>query len=365
VGKLTGAAAGLAVIFAPGAWAAGFELAASGRVVVAAGGDNGTISARAAGYVDATWTLDSGLETGVAMGAAAQTDDAARFRFGPPGGARAPITGLGAAVVPRTDAKAALVAGYGFVRGGWGEASLGRDQGAGERFSLTLPTAFAGLGVADAVLDPTGRAAIRLVNAPSGAGAKVTASSVRLLGISAGASFATRSDRYDLSQGLGPGRTRLADIWEAGLSYARTGRTGVKLEAGLTHTGANAAKVGPGFGDLRSTGAGVRVSQGAWALGAAALTSNNGRADDRDYSAYGVSGTWTAGPWTAMTGYARADDTWSRSRQSRTLLGLSRSFMNGAKIGLAASDDHCVFNGPLGEGRPRGVSWAAEITVEL
>lgn len=363
--RFGGAAIGLAVIFAPTGWAAGVEAATSGRVVVAAGGEDGAVSARAAGYVDLTWTAESGLQAGLALGAAAASDNAARYRPGAVGVGRAPITGLGGAGGPREEAKAALIAGYGFVRGGWAEASLGRDQGAGERFSLTLPTVFASLSVADGALDPAGGAAIRLVNGPSGAAAKATVSSVRLLGVSLGASFAPREDRDDLAQGLGPGRARLDDIWEGGASFARTTRTGLKLEAGLSHAGASAAANGPGFGDLRSTGAGVRLSRGAWALGVAALDSNNGRTDGRDYSAYGVSGTWAAGDWAAMAGYALADDDWSRSRQERTMFGLSRDFANRAKIGLAATADRRDVNGPLGAAASRRRTWMAELSVEL
>jgi hypothetical protein len=358
------AALGLAAFFAPTAAAQGWETATSGRVVIAVGGADIAASVRAAGFVDFIRTADSGLQAGFSLGAAVVSDDTDRFQLGQVGRVRAPITGLGGTGAG-VETKAALVSGYGFVRGGWAEASLGRDQGAAERFSLPLPSAFAGLNVADAALDPGGRAAIRLVNAPSGAAAKAAVASVRLLGVAAGASYAPRQDRDDLSQGLGPGRARLDDIWEAGLSFARTSREGLKLEASLPHARADAAANGVGFGDLKSSGAALRLGRGPWTLGLAGLSTNNGRDDDRDYSAFGASGAWTFGHWTAMAGAARADDSWTGARHERAMLGMSRIVANRAKLGLAATADTRDVNGPLGRGRRQGLGLLAEISVEL
>jgi len=359
------AAFGLAALFASPAAAQGWETATSGRVVVAVGGVDVAASARAAGFIDLIWTAESGLQTGLSLGAAVVSDTVDRFQLGPAGPVRAPITGLGGLAGGGSETKAALVSGFGLVRGGWGEASLGRDQGAAERFSLPLPSVFAGLSVADGALDPGGGAAIRLVNAPSGAAAKATVTSVRLLGLTAGVSYAPRQDRDDLSQGLSPGRARLDAIWEAGLSFARTSREGLKLEAALTHISADAAANGPGFGDLRSTGASLRLGQGAWTLGLAGLAANNGRRDDRDYSAIGASGAWTFGDWTAMAGAARAADSWTSARQERAMLGISRTVANRAKIGLATTADIRDVNAPLGSRRTQAVGLLGEISVEL
>jgi hypothetical protein len=341
--------------------AAELELTPSGRVSVAASGTGEGPSVRFGGFVDGAWQFETGLTAGFGLGVAAQSDRADRFvTAAAPTSPAAPLTGWRRGAEVRSAAKAALVSGYGFLRGGWGEVSIGRDQGAGERFSLGLPSAFYSIGLSDAALDPSGGPAIRLANAPSGAAAKVAVTSARFLGFNAGASYAPREDRDDLSQSLAGGSARLDDIWEAGLTFARTDTNGLRIEAAMNHSAAKAA-VGE---DFASTHAGLRVSGGPWVIGAAGLRAETER-PGADYSAYGVSGTWSDHGWTAMLGYVQAEEGRVDFTATRFMTGIARDFGPRTRLGVALVENRREFSGPPTAGRLADQAWLAELSVRL
>ena len=220
----TAAAAGLALVSGGVAVAAEpvVEKDASAAVLVtAAEGDGEALTARATAFVQAGWLFQNQVEAGFGLGVVAERDDPRRDPRGGRAGACAPAqagcASLGGSPLrgyvsgyvtdgpaADEDARVALESAYLYVRSGWGEASLGRDQGAARRLAVTPPTILAIGGGLDTPVDGTGLGTVILRNDASGQSAKLFAATTRIVGLQAAG---TR--RVVASGGLnGPGRSR-------------------------------------------------------------------------------------------------------------------------------------------------------------
>jgi predicted porin len=330
---MTGAA-GLLLICAGAAEAAEYDFEPTVRVAVAGGvvdADGAESPEPVAARVDvggtARVTLDSGLRLGATLEAGAELDQAGRDARGgragdcPAGvadcaGVRSPITGYFAAGLGEDrEARGALTRAYVFLEGGWGEVSLGRDDGAAARFSLPTPSVLTRTSLADASLSVTGLAEIVTANDLSGSSTKITLASPRLLGLRAGLSFAPESDAVDLDRGFDQRSGAAAsldaeNIVEAGLSFARTWRNGLRTEAAVTYLTAEDGSGLTGFDRVESWHAGLRLARGDWRVGAAYLASDNGwAAGDRGYEGLSVGAVYDrGGAWAWMLEGAAGSD---------------------------------------------------------
>lgn len=303
-------AAAVAIGLAP---AAATEAAVDARatIVAAIGDQDGPaeiepLTARADLYLDLTRTLPNGADIGVSLALGAESDHPWRdprggFMPGAPAGVRGPLSGFTGAGPADEDVRGAVEAAFVSVRGGWGEAAIGRDQGAAARFSLTPPEALRSVGAFERSLDPTGLGAPVLRNDLTGVGAKITLETPRLLGLKAAASYTPEADAEGLDQGFPA--LALTDALEAGLSFTRTFRTGAQTAAALTFASADGR-----FGRVESWGGGGQLAAGGWTFGAAALAAGGGPPGG-DYRAFGFGLTRALGDWTiGLAGGRSADD---------------------------------------------------------
>ncbi len=332
----------------------GAALALAASALDQTGGlDAEPLLARADIYWERTGLFANGLEAGLSLGAAAARDHPARDPRAGAGGAcppqepacpnsagepvRAPVSGLVSAG-PAADrgVRGEVETAYLFLRGPWGEGSLGRDQGAGDRFSLPPPTILRAVGLADATLDPTGFGAIVLRNDLSGFSAKASYVSPRLLGFSAGLSYTPRFEGRGLDQGARAGAAPdPEDTLEAGLSFARTWRSGWETQSALTYSTADGG-ARAGFDRIESASAGIQIGREGWRLGASGLVSDNGwAAGDAPYAAYGASASWARAKWAFMAGVARARDDLVGVDTHRVLAGARFSVTDQFSVALA------------------------------
>jgi Gram-negative porin len=297
---------------------------------VSEGGDAEELTARAAFRAQYGVLFDNQIELGVGLGAAAERDDPRRDPRGglagdcPPASpacaslAGAPLRGLAsgyytAGALADEGARLELEFAYLYLRGGWGEASLGRDEGAGKRLSLLPPTVLAIGGVIDAPVDGTGLGGVTLRNDVSGQSAKLFAATTRIVGLQAAASFTPRIEHEGLDQGFrtGPGAPAVfeaEDIWEGGLSYAGV-VGGWEAAAGATFALAEDRQAGPALDEMAAWSVGATLARGGWSVGLAWLENDNGWAGGgRDYTAIGGSAVRDWGDWALMLEAAASSD---------------------------------------------------------
>ncbi len=322
----TAAAAGLALMGGGGAFAAEpvVEKDATATVLATAfDGEGEALTARASAFVQAGWLFQNQVEAGFGVGVVAERDARARDPRGGRVGACAPVqagcAGLGGAPLrgfvsgyytdgPASDegARIALESAYLYVRNGWGEASLGRDQGAARRLSVTPPSVLAIGGGLDAPVDGTGLGGVILRNDISGQSAKLFVATTRIVGLQAALSWTPELEHEGIDQGFreragAPQVFAPEDIIEGGLSFAHTFASGWETAAGLTYAHAEDKGGRPAFGAMDAWSAGATVARNGWSFGASYLESNNGWVSDgRDYRAVGVSGVRERGNWAVM-----------------------------------------------------------------
>lgn len=326
----TAAAAGAAVLTGGVAFAAEpvTESSATVAVLASASNDGEPVTARAAFRIQHGLLFDNQIEAGFGIGAAAERDDPRRDPRGglagdclatqpacPSAGGgplRSPVSGY-ITQGPAADegARLSLESAYLYLRGGWGEASLGRDEGAAKRFSLLPPTILAIGGAIDAPVDGTGLGGAVLRNDVSGQSAKIVVASTRIIGLQAAGSWTPRIEHRGLDQGFrrGPAQTfRAENVAEAGLSYAgRAGDWDLALGATYAHAGSGG---GPAeFGAMDGWSAGFTLARNGWRGGLAWLANNNGwAAGGRGYTALGASVVRDIGDWSVMLEAASMSD---------------------------------------------------------
>lgn len=372
----TGALAGAALLGGvAGAAEPVTETGASAALLVGAfdGDDEEALVARAAFRVQHGLLFDNQLEAGFGVGAAAERDhpkrdprgglagDCAPAVLACPSAGGLPVRGLASGsyvsgAVADEGARLELETAYLYLRNGWGEVSVGRDEGAGKRFSLTPPTILAIGGGIDAPVDGTGLGGVVLRNDVSGQSAKVFAATTRLVGFQAAGSYTPDIEHEGLDEGYRTGAGAPAvfeaeDIWEGGLSWAGA-IAGWEAAAGVT--GARAGDRGgrPAFDDMAAWSAGVTLKRENWRFGVAWLANDNGWAGgDRDYTAVGASVVRDSGPWSAMLEAAASSDNLAFVDQKTATAAVRRSF--GERWALAGGVNWRDRSSPVGSGSSR------------
>ena len=327
-------------------------VAYAGKANAAADGIAQPVAVEAAVGLTATRIAFSGLETGVRLEGRLASDAPDRSGFFtvagacPPGigdcpdaGGLSPVGAAGGAAAAGAydgpNGRAVLERAYGFVRGGWGEVSLGRDAGAGLRFTEPLPGPAPALSLETARLDPGGLGQVRTISDPTGPAAKITYASPRWLGLRLGLSFAPQADAVgaDLAPGArdlsGVAYPDLETIAEAAVSFTRRlsgrGRLGASAAFAVSDTGASAL----GFEGLSQAGLAVRYDGALWAFGASGLASNNARSGEAGYRALALGVARRLGDWTAGAQWGVSDDDLSKVQSTTVQIGASREVADG------------------------------------
>ena len=332
----TVAAAGL-VLAGAGAAGAGepvFERDVAAAVLVTGFdgvSDPTPVTARVSAFGQAGWLFENQVEAGVGLGLVAERDDPTRDPRGGRAGDCAPaqagcaslggqpLRGFVSGYVtagPTADegVRLALESAYFYVRNGWGEASLGRDQGAARRLSVTPPTILAIGGALDAPVDGTGLGGVVLRNDISGQSAKLFVATTRVVGLQAAVSYTPEIEHEGIDQGY---RERAAapqvfepeGIVETSLSFAHTFASGWETTAGLTYAHAEDNSGRASFGAMNAWSAGATLAKNGWSAGVSWLQNDNGWSGrGRNYTAAGISAVREQGDWAFMLEAGTASD---------------------------------------------------------
>jgi predicted porin len=284
------------------------------------------------------WTLDSGLQPGIALGARAvlgRTDDGLVSQ-NPALCAPVPACRLPAAVLSHTqpgahdssvEAEAVIDRAALVVRGGWGEVQLGRTAGAAFAVEQVVPglTALAGRSQGSADLVGIGQIA-----APglSGSAAKLSVVSTRLVGLRAALSYAPQTDSGALDgppdrRALGG---RVEAVWEAGIEAAlRQG--GVEIGLGLSHAQASLRRDAgqpllPARQEISQSSVTARLDGERWRTGLALRSGDQsgvlGAYQAGEISAVVEAGGWS---WMAAAGQQSEPDLGVRTRRVSVMAG--------------------------------------------
>lgn len=231
--------------------------------------------------------------------------------------------------------RAALQSAYAALSGGYGEISVGRDEGVAARFSAVPGNILFGGSLLQGSVDLTGLGGLAARNDISGQSFKVSVLSPRILGIRLGGGWTPSLESQGVDQGYvrsatAPAVAQPRNIAEFGASFEHAWRNGVSARfSGTYATGGNASGF-DAFGRLTSWSYGGALSRGNWTLGVERLGSDNAsRANQRGYRATTASILYEKGPWTAQA-------SGGKGRDDLALVGLSTASI-GARRTLAKS----------------------------
>jgi len=334
-------------------------------------------TARAETGIEASWLLQSGATLGYALGLTGEADD----RLGgivrpcaPPSAcpthdgrpAISPLSRLAA----DSDAhggrpRAAVDQAYLFVRGGWGEASLGRDEGMGARFSLPPPTIAQGAGLTDPNIDATGLGGVRIRADLSGPSAKVGYATPRWLGVKLGASFSPRVEGVNLDDPAAATQApRFAgrQVREIGASFDHVWPGGIRTLAGAAWAHAESART---FGDVDLASYGLQLARGRVRAGVSAFEGRAAAAQGRDTRSTAVGIVIDAGAWAYEVSAGRMRDQWLDAGVRRGQIAARRTLSDSASVALVGSVGARTSRGNAGGSGPRQTGLGLEIALKL
>lgn len=223
--------------------------------------------------------------------------------------------------------RGALEQAYLSLRGGYGEISVGRDEGVASRFSLAPPTVLPAGDLLHPSIDPTGFSGVLTRNDVSGQSFKVTATSPRILGLRVGASWTPSLEAQGVDQGYrrGPGQPLTANprnLAEFGASFEHTWRNGLKTKLSGSYANGGDATGLAAFDRLESWSYGAGLQRRRWSIGAQRLGGDNAWADGgRGYRATAASLVREGEHFGAMLAGGRARDDLARVTVSTATLG--------------------------------------------
>lgn len=335
------ACAGLAALAALG-WGAAeagpVEFDASGRLTLLAGGfaqdadfAEEPAVGRASAQISAEKDFANGLGLEVVFGAAAERDHPRRDPRGgragdcPPGNPLCPsvagrsVRGYLSGFTPggpidNQDGRIALEQAYLLVRGGYGEISVGRDEGVASRFSQAPPNVLPAGDLLQPGVDLTGFSGLIVRNDVSGQSFKLTAVSPRILGVRLGASWTPSIEAQGVDQGFarGPQAPLVADprnVFEAGLSFERTWANGWETRFSGSYASGGDSTGLAAFDRLEGWSIGAGASRGPWSFVVQRLGSDNGWAGGgRGYRATSLSFVREGRRFSPMLAGGRARD---------------------------------------------------------
>lgn len=234
-----------------------------------------------------------------------------------------------------TDTKVDVDETWVFLRGGFGQVTLGDDDNAGDDLNVGVPTA--GTGGFDGNWSDfaTGALGITTTNAENdGDATKIKYSSPDFQGVQAGISFAPDSE----SPGETPDLTNdgdFSDVISIGGRYEGDfGNVGL-LVGGAFQTGDGA----PGLEDLSAWDIGAVVTFGPAAFGAQYIDDGDSGApigSNVEFSAFSVGATYSTGPWTFGADWFSGEIDTPVGDITEDVLGLTASYTVAAGLGVDA-----------------------------
>ena len=347
------------------------KLEVSGEATVVVGVVDGETEADADAKVKVKGStiLDNGLEVGGVVEARVDGDVPRQYWAG---GRYSSFTAGGPRGVTPLDGDLYLQTVMGYVRGGFGQLSVGRDNGIASQLAVTSPTIFSAIGVNDWRTDLTGLNDVQTVNDFSGYSTKLTYMPPAnflggaLGGLQLGVSYAPELEDCDNDlcapvggySPLTPPEARLAqgaswrDVLETGLYYETAiGKSDdVRLGLGASYISATEdinTLTNIELDDYTAYALGVNLAVGGLTVGGSVKETNQGFAneDDEGYLAFDAGVTYVKGPWGFMLGYGQSDadrdvasplDPRFRRETQSAQAGVSYVFDQGVTFGAAA-----------------------------
>ncbi len=238
-----------------------------------------------------------------------------------------------------------LEGAYLFLRSGYGDFTVGRDDGAAYLFSLGAPTLVA-VGASNSPVDYTGLDSVKTINDASGFAEKITYTSPRLLGdtvgigVQFGASYAPDARacgvdycvRRNGADGTGVLSPDLEDVIELGVALDRRFDNGLSVEATGTYATASENSGIGAFDGLEAFGLGLELGYMDWTVGGSYLNSNNGLANG-DYVAWDAGLTWQPSQWGLTLGYGQAEDKNIGLESDQAVLGITYDWNENYRLG--------------------------------
>jgi hypothetical protein len=255
-----------------------------------------------------------------------------------------------------------------FVRGGWGEAILGEDDGVADRLGERAPDLFEHAQKGSPDLDPFGVVGLRVANDFSNSAQKLSLTTPRLVGVMLGASFTPKAENGAEYVVL-PGRETLRDITEVVASFSHkfvsradrsAGEGGIRVSASYSYLQSDIEA-----GALQSHCAGVRLDADAWSVGAAARW---GEADQlalaglgkSESDAWEVGATHALGAWTLGASYGQGTDDIAQLDATSWRISAARDLAQGVVFVAGWADDEV--KGPWASEAPSPLVSVAQTT---
>lgn len=208
---------------------------------------------------------------------------------------------------------------YAYFSGNWGRVNVGAEDGAAYLLQVAAPSADTNFDGLRQYVNPInfnsmdGSAAFDTValdydHAPTGSADKLTYLSPVFSGFQAGVSFSPDSDAADDVEGVGTDSSTagtIGETWEAAVRYeGQFQQVGVIGGAGYSHGGEEEDSATTD--DREIWNAGLDLDIGAFGVGAAYITDNNGL-DDTDTDTYVAGVDYTTGPFKIGASYLNSD----------------------------------------------------------
>lgn len=236
---------------------------------------------------------------------------------------------------------AAIESAHLFLRGPYGDITLGLDDGAAALFSLDTPSTLPMARGSNLRTDYTGLDMTKTVNDASGFAPKVTYVSPRLLGdqigvgVQIGGSFTPNTEACgvdycvrgnDYANTFAPIAPEMENAVELGIALDRTFNNGFGVELAASYAAATESTGYDVFEDLQAYNVGLNMRYDAFEFGANYLSSNNGWAAEGDYQAADLGLTWQPNAWGVTAGLGWSQDDLARATGKSALLGVSYDF---------------------------------------
>ncbi|MGV6802053.1 MAG: porin [bacterium] len=313
--------------------------------------------------------LDNGLEIGGVVEARGDADIHNQYWAG---GRYSSLLAGGDRGVGPEDSDVFLQSAYGYIKGGFGEISVGRDNGIASQLAVTSPTVFSAIGVNDWKTDLTGLNDVQTINDFSGYSTKLTYMPPAnflggvLGGVQLGVSYSPQLRDCAADELCAPANgyrsgaipqaalnegANWRDVVETAIYYekALNAEKDVRLGLGASYVSASEDVTNPDdtlIDDYKSVSLGLNLAIDGLTLGGSVKNTNSGLANDDDgYLAFDAGVTYEAGPWGFMLGYGAADadhdaanlldPSLYRETQSAQA-GVSYVFDQGVTLGAAA-----------------------------
>lgn len=321
-----------------------------------ASADPEPVVARASAFGRAGLLFDNQIEAGIGLGVAAERDhpghDPRGGRAGdcPPvspacpsvggAGVRGPVSGYAPSGPPSDRGpRISVETAYVYVRGGFGEASIGRSRGAAALVGIGAPSIFILGAGSDSPVDATGLGGVITRNDISGQSAKVLVQSERIVGLKAAVSYTPELELAGLDLGVrhrpGDPLTHKSEaIVEIAASFDHRFQNGWEAAASATWATAQDGGNNPAFDRMQAWGLGATLKREGWIVGASYLENDNGwAAGDRRYRSLSVSGTVERGAWAFSIEGAISSDDLVFTDSSAVTFGTRRTISENVSIG--------------------------------